>query len=85
VSLVFCSWNGNSDPSSRSGRDRSLAALRTQDAWSFKFTLRSAVQRRANIAWDELLPPDDVSSWLAIDIARKRLAIDPADAVPDAS
>lgn len=34
--------------------------------------------------WDALLPPDDVTGWLSLDVDEKTLRIDPAAAYPDA-
>jgi hypothetical protein len=56
-----------------------------QEQWKFTLFLRHPVGSRAEIEWDTLLPPDDVTRWLAVDTFGRRLEIEPAAAVPDAS
>ena len=41
----------------------------------------SDAQGRVN--WSALLPPDDVTGWLSLDLDRKAVTIDPRAAYPD--
>ena len=53
------------------------------DEWRFTLFLPGPVSNRDEIKWEALLPPEDVTCWLAIDEPRRRLQIEPAAAVPD--
>jgi hypothetical protein len=54
-----------------------------QENWEFTLFLDAPVASRSAIDWASLLPPRDVTRWLAIDIATKRIQIEPSAAVPD--
>ncbi len=54
-----------------------------QDEWEFTLFLPTGIGSRAEIPWASLLPPEDVTRWLALDRGRKRIQIEPAAAVPD--
>jgi hypothetical protein len=58
---------------------------RTQELWEFTLFLNYTVGSRSDIEWDTLLPPENVTHWLAIDPHRKRLEIEPSAAVGDAT
>lgn len=54
-----------------------------QERWEFVLHLEPQATDRASINWSSLLPPSDVTGWLATDPVAKRIDIDPAAAVPD--
>lgn len=54
-----------------------------QDRWRFMLLLTSRPSAREGIRWDELLPRDDRTGWLSVDLERRSLVIDPAAGVPD--
>jgi hypothetical protein len=54
-----------------------------QAEWQFTLFLPSLVGSRAEIDWAALLPAEDVTCWLALDLVGKRFEIDPAAAIAD--
>ena len=56
---------------------------RRQQEWEFSLFLTHPVGSRAEINWRSLLPPANVTRWLAIEPAGKRIQIEPAAAVLD--
>jgi hypothetical protein len=56
---------------------------RRQAEWVFALFLRHPVSSRHEIEWAALLPPDNVTQWLALDRQGKRVEIEPSAAVPD--
>ena len=54
-----------------------------QDIWAFTLLLNGPITSRAEIDWSSLLPPLNVTKWLGVDIAGKRIEIEPSAAVPD--
>ena len=56
-----------------------------QEEWEFTLFLPTVVASRDRVDWAALLPPDNVTRWLAIDSANKRIQLEPAAAVPDSS
>jgi hypothetical protein len=55
----------------------------SQAEWRFTLFLSHAVRSRNEIGWAALLPPDNVTRWLAVDQLGKRIEIEPSAAVPD--
>jgi hypothetical protein len=55
----------------------------SQYEWQFTLFLPHRAESRDEIPWASLLPPDDVTRWLAFDPARKRIQIEPLAAVSD--
>jgi len=53
------------------------------DEWEFVLFLNRPYNSRADIDWASLLPADDATRWMAVDIPGKRIQIEPAAAVPD--
>jgi len=51
----------------------------------FTLLLNHPVGSRAEIAWSALLPPENVTRWLAPDHSGKRIQIEPLAAVADAA
>jgi hypothetical protein len=51
--------------------------------WRFTLSLPSRVRSREEIDWSSLLPPQDVTRWLAFDESRRILQIEPSAAVPN--
>jgi hypothetical protein len=56
---------------------------REQQRWTFEFVLPRAFAARDLVPWAELLPADDVTGWLEMDVEGRRLRIEPGIAVPD--
>lgn len=54
-----------------------------QDEWRLEVLLPHRLNSRDEINWEELLPPDNVTKWLALDPQKKLIQIEPAAAVPD--
>ena len=54
-----------------------------QDEWDFVLVLPNAFGSREEIDWSALLPPKDVTRWMAFDEGRRYIEIDPSVAVPD--
>lgn len=54
-----------------------------EELWEFTLLLSQHYASRDEIDWAALLPSDDVTRWLAVDVARRRIEIEPAKAVPD--
>ena len=54
-----------------------------QRLWRFALLLPGPITDRAAFDWSAVLPPDDVTGWLAPDFAEEYLEIEPAAAVPD--
>ncbi|AMV29151.1 hypothetical protein VT84_32450 [Gemmata sp. SH-PL17] len=54
-----------------------------QDKWEFTLFLPHPIGSRDEIDWASLLPPGNVTRWLAFDSRGKRIQIEPAAAVPD--
>jgi hypothetical protein len=62
-----------------------IANGRTQDKWEFTLFLNHSVGSPSEIDWASLLPPENVTGWLAIDWPGKRIQIEPSAAVADAA
>jgi hypothetical protein len=56
-----------------------------QAEWAFTLLLPGSYRSREAIDWASRLPPEDVTRWLALDEAGRRIEIEPAVAVPDAA
>lgn len=56
-----------------------------QELWDFTLLIDEANIANREIAWDALLPPDNVTRWLSLDKARRHIEIDLAAAIPDDS
>ena len=54
-----------------------------QDEWDFTLLLPRRFASREEIDWESLLPPDEVTRWMAFDEGRRYIEIEPAAAVPD--
>jgi hypothetical protein len=54
-----------------------------QEEWRLELLLPNRLTSRDEIQWEELLPPDNVTKWMAIDRQKKFIQIEPAAAVPD--
>ena len=55
----------------------------SMEQWEFTLVLNRPVSSRSEIDWPSLLPPDNVTRWLAVDLVGKRLEIEPSLAVPN--
>jgi hypothetical protein len=58
-------------------------ASKTMEEWQFELLLPHRVRSREHIDWAALMPADDVTRWLAVDLERRFIQIEPAAAVPD--
>ena len=54
-----------------------------QDEWQFALLLPRSFGSREEIDWASLLPPPNVTRWMAFDESRQYIEIEPAVAVPD--
>jgi hypothetical protein len=54
-----------------------------QENWEFTLFLNQSYALRTDIDWFALLPADNVTCWLALDLPGKRIQIEPVAAVPD--
>lgn len=54
-----------------------------QDEWRFELYLPPDVKSESEVDWSALLPAEDVTAWLSLDISRKFLKIDLSNAVRD--
>src|SRR5690242_18804993 len=54
-----------------------------QAEWDFVLLLPRPVESREEIDWASLLPPENVTRWMAFDEGRQYIEIEPAAAVPD--
>lgn len=48
-----------------------------QDPWEFTLLLDQAVRAREDVHWEALLPPDEVTGWLDVDLLGRRIRIGP--------
>ncbi len=56
---------------------------RKQEEWEFKLLLPHPIQKKSQIPWEDLLPPDDKTKWLSLDIENKHLEVAPGEAQDD--
>lgn len=54
-----------------------------QEHWWFTLLLPGRTLIRERIDWSGLLPPNNVTKWLAVDWEKRHIEIDPMAAVPD--
>jgi hypothetical protein len=54
-----------------------------QELWEFTLFLNGPVASISEIDWRSLLPPQDVTRWIAVDVPGKRIQVEPSAAVPD--
>ena len=54
-----------------------------QEPWDFSLRLGPAGIDRRSVDWSVLLPADDVTGWLFIDVVEQTMRINPAAARPD--
>jgi len=47
------------------------------EEWAFELVLSGAVPRREDVVWDALMPPEDATGWLSIDVDERRIRIIP--------
>lgn len=55
-----------------------------QQKWRFTLLLGHPPADRLDINWAALLPPENVTRWIALDFENRYIEIDPGAAVPDA-
>ena len=56
-----------------------------QQEWEFTLILPHPFASREAIAWQNLLPPENLTKWIAIDAEAKRIQFEPSAALPDES
>ncbi len=56
-----------------------------QEKWEFTLFLDHPVRSPSEIDWPALLPPENVTRWLAVDLSGKHVEIEPSAAVADAA
>jgi hypothetical protein len=54
-----------------------------QDEWEFALVLPRPYVSREEIDWSSLLPPKDMTRWMAFDEIRRYIEMEPAVAVPN--
>jgi hypothetical protein len=54
-----------------------------QEEWDFTLFLNHPVSSSSELDWASLLPPDNLTKWLGVDLDRKRIEVEPTAAVPD--
>jgi hypothetical protein len=54
-----------------------------QAEWEFALFLPGPISSREEIDWRALLPAENVTRWLAVDVEGRRIQIEPAAAVRD--
>jgi hypothetical protein len=60
-----------------------ICSGRWQEEWKFTLFLNAGYASGQELEWQRLLPPDNVTGWLAIDLRTKCIEIEPAAAMPD--
>jgi len=55
-----------------------------QGKWEFELIVRRRIGAWEDVPWDELLPAEDVTGWMSVDLEGKILKMDPAVTYPDA-
>ena len=53
-----------------------------QDEWRFDLLLPGPIGSVDDVDWSELLPDEDVTGWLDIDVRAQRVTVTPASANP---
>ncbi|HLW67180.1 MAG TPA: hypothetical protein VKS79_17840 [Gemmataceae bacterium] len=56
-----------------------------QELWEFALFLDGPVDSPFSINWESLLPPANVTRWIAVDPPNKRIQFEPSAAVPDSA
>ncbi len=54
-----------------------------QDEWIFTLFLNQTFGSPREIEWQRLLPPENVTRWLAVDLPGKRIQVEPAATVAE--
>jgi hypothetical protein len=54
-----------------------------QEEWTFTLFLNHALDSPQQIEWQRLLPPENATRWLGVDLSGKRIEVEPPAAVPD--
>lgn len=54
-----------------------------QQEWEFTLFLPHTCASRKAVEWEKLLPPANVTKWIALDIEARRIQFDPLAALPD--
>ncbi|HEX8914832.1 MAG TPA: hypothetical protein VF796_20940 [Humisphaera sp.] len=76
----FISETQAHDGRSVTGRAWVGTGSRHQESWDFTLVVGDAHEPED---WTVLLPPDDVTGWLSLDVAAKKMKIDPRAAYAD--
>jgi hypothetical protein len=71
-----------SDPTPRIEGFAWICKGQDQERWTFTLVLPRPVVSLEDIDWSSLIPPEEVTRWLALDDVGKRIQIEPAAAVP---
>jgi hypothetical protein len=72
------------DPDPRiTGRAWVCFGQHPQQRWEFTLFLGQPFESREGIDWSSLLPPENVTCWVALDRTGQRLQLEPGAAVPD--
>jgi len=60
-----------------------ICSRKSYKEWKFELLLPHRVKSREHIDWAALLPADDMTKWLAVDLERQFIQIEPGAAVAD--
>lgn len=53
------------------------------ELWSFTLLLGKPIGSVEEVNWASLLPPEEVTRWLTMDLRRQHLVIEPSVTIPD--
>jgi hypothetical protein len=80
--LNDCDFSVLEDQGRKTGRVW-LGKGKSQECWDFILRLGDQANSRDAISWAALMPAADLTGWLTMDFAHKRLTIDPANGHAD--
>jgi len=78
--LIANTFDLESEPACISGRAWVCFHSR-QEEWTFDLLLPASGSTREQIDWAQLLPTDDATGWLSVDLKRKHLVVTPGGAI----
>lgn len=62
-----------------------IGNMPNEEEWEFTLFLSHPIPSRSQVDWESLLPPENMTRWLSVDLAGKRIQIENAAAVADAT
>jgi hypothetical protein len=70
------------DPSPRITGLAWIGSVPRQEQWAFELVLPNTVRSLEHVPWHTLLPAEDVTDWLSIDLEKRQIRIVPSVGVP---